>query len=485
MDKTIKVLFAITEADPLIKVGGLGDVGGSLPQALRALPPEKLDGWSMDVRLVLPFHAAVHDRVPHPQKITEFNIPRLDHTVHCEVFQHDLNGVPVYLVDGPPMLTGGAGYVGDPLIDGEKYTFFSLAILEMCSLIGWIPDILHTHDWHAALANYLLNRQRPPAWQYTRSLITIHNLPYMGGGTESVLYAYHIPPANDPALPAWGHYQPLPMGLLTADYITTVSPTYAREILRQDYGCGLDRFLQSRQDSLSGIINGLDLERWNPENDTTLAATFNIDQLNMRQYNKMALTREFNLDYDPAMPLLAFVGRLDMQKGIDFAITALRQCAHLPWQVILLGTGSPELENACRELERDYPDRVRAAIRFDSALSHRIYAGSDILLMPSRYEPCGLSQMIAMRYGCLPLARATGGLKDTIFDDPSGQNGVGFLFEEASSGSMLHALTRALITFAQPDTWLGMQQRAMRRDISWTNSALQYAQIYRQLARFL
>jgi starch synthase len=268
------------------------------------------------------------------------------------------------------------------------------------------------------------------------------------------------------------------MGLSAADAITTVSPTYAREILTPEFGCGLESFLKLRAGALTGILNGLDMDSWNPAADRAIPFLFNSDEIEQKLENKKALLEEFNLDYEPDLPLFILISRFDRQKGVDLAINALRLVEDLPWQAILLGSGDPLLEQSCRKLEADMPKRVRAAIRFDPALSRRMYAGGDMLLIPSRYEPCGLAQMIAMLYGCLPVARATGGLVDTVFDlvDPNCR--TGFLFKEATAGSLAATLRRAVTAFANQSSWRQHQRCCMQQDFSWQRSAAAYIQIY-------
>jgi starch synthase len=252
-----------------------------------------------------------------------------------------------------------------------------------------------------------------------------------------------------------------------------------------EFGCGLENILAARKDQVSGILNGLDIESWDPSTDLALPSQYAWNTLDLRQINKTALLQEFNLA--PAsddLPLIVVISRFFHQKGVDLVVEALRKVIDQPWQAILLGTGDPELEQACRQLETDFPDRVRAAIKFDLALSQRMYGGADMLLMPSRYEPCGLSQMIAMRYGCIPVARATGGLKDTIKDSPGDeQQNTGFLFEKATGKECTKALKRALKIFKKKDLWQQMQINGMHQDFSWTRSAMQYASIYQSLRK--
>ena len=482
--KTIKVLFLAAEADPLVKVGGLGDVAGSLPRALNHLPHEIIKDCKVEVRLVLPFHSAIRKKITNPTHLFGFNINSRHGPLTAQAFQIEVNGLLTYLIAGAPIMEDSPVYSPDASIDGPKYLFFSLAALELAKKLDWQPDILHANDWHTAMAVYAMNFQKKSAafFQNTHSVLTVHNLPFMGNGTEAAFDEFELPASLYPRLPWWARKIPLPLGLQTADRIVAVSPTYANEILTAEYGCGLETFLKARRKAISGIVNGLDQERWNPATDKTIAVNFSANTLKKRSENKNALTAEFSLDKDPSIPLLILISRMDPQKGVDLAIDGLRKAVDLQWQAILLGTGDPKLENACLSLEKDFPHRVRAAIRFDDSLSRRMYAGADILLMPSRYEPCGLAQMMAMRYGCVPLARATGGLQDTITDaENPDKNGTGFLFKPATSLAFVDTLQKALKVFPNQVRWSAIQKRGMAQDFSWQKSAIDYANLYQNL----
>ena len=481
--KTLKVLFLAAEADPLVKVGGLGDVAGSLPQALRALPAKNSGGMRVDVRLLLPYHDTVRQKLPAPELLFSFPVESKTGALSAEVYYSEVNGVPVYLIGGEPIANSPV-YSPDSAADGRKYVFFSAAALGLMDRLEWKPDIVHANDWHTALVVYLLSlrRKASPAAAHPKTVFTMHNLPFMGAGTEAAFDNYGIPPSRYSLVPWWGKKFPLPLAIQTADRVTTVSETYAQEILTPEFGCGLEKLLQTRHKVVSGIVNGLDMDAWDPTNDSRIPASFSAEALEKRAANKNALAREFELDPDPTIPLLVLVSRMDQQKGVDLAVEGLASLGKRDWQAILLGTGNPELEEACRKLESDHPKRVRAAIRFDINLSRRMYAGGDILLMPSRYEPCGLAQMMAMRYGCIPLARATGGLQDTICDVSAyPESGTGFLFKPATAKDFAGALTRALDLFKNSGSWQAMQKRGMRQDFSWSKSALEYLRLYQGL----
>ena len=493
MPPSLRVLFLASEADPFVKIGGLGDVAGSLPPALKTVDD------SIDVRLVIPFHGAIQRQAYKLRTVGVFDVPSAGGAIRAEALHIELDGLPVYLIAGAPIAPDAPVYSADPAQDGRKFTFFSLAALELARYLDWSPDVLHANDWHTAPAIYALARARgqdplpsrrsrvtaagDQFFQHTATLLGLHNLPYLGIGTEAALTAFELPPASGSDLPVWAAHLPLPLGLLAADHIVAVSPNYAREILTPAFGSDLHEFLRSRASSISGILNGIDTLRWDPRSDPDLVVNYDADQLEKRALNKAALQTEFGLAQDPRRPLFGVVSRLDFQKGVNLVPDALRQVSDQDCQLIVLGAGDPQLERAIYQLEVEFPDRVRAAIRFDSTLSSRIFAGVDALLIPSRYEPCGLTQMIAMRYGCVPVARATGGLVDTItdYDDP-GQS-TGFLFEAPTSGDLATALLRANQVFEDRDTWLALQRRGMGQDFSWARSAKAYLEFYQDLVR--
>jgi starch synthase len=469
--KPLRILFLASEADPFIKVGGLGDVAGSLPYALQSL------GDDIDVRLVIPFHISIRAEGLTLVRETIFTIPHDGREIPVQVFCTDVKGLLVYLISGAPVTGSLKVYDPNPQADGEKYVFFSIAALEMARRLDWRPDIVHANDWHTAPAVYQVRRmQDDPFWKGVKTVFSVHNLGYMGAEAENALLAYGLPPIQEPLLPEWAKRQPMGQALWAADEIVAVSPSYAEEIQTPEYGYGLETYLQANRAKVTGIVNGIDYSLWNPAKDSALESNFDAATLTKRSRNKAHLQAQFALTEMPDAPLLAMVTRFDFQKGVDIALNALRMVTDLPWQAILLGTGNAALEEAARLLEANFPNRVAAVIRFDTRISRQIYGGADILLMPSRYEPCGLAQMIAMRYGAIPLARATGGLRDTIAD-----RRTGFLFTDASPAVMAATIRRALQAFRSPEVWQNIQRAAMAEDFSWEKSARQYVELYRSL----
>jgi len=479
-NKKINILYIASEAAPLIKVGGLGDVAGSLPKALKNLVAKQISGYELDIRLVIPFHSLINQKLENIQLVSSFMVKHNQGNIPARVFQTSIEGVPIYLIEGSSILSDQNVYSSNPEYDAKKYIFFSLAALEMVKNINWQVDIVHANDWHTAIICYELKQRKllDPFYRNTKSILSMHNMPYMGASSEHILNGFGLPNCQCDLLPDWARSIPLPIGMHAADYLLTVSPNYAQEILTPDYGCGLQDFLKIRKDSLAGILNGLDESKWDPTTDDSIHFNYSPENLEPRIKNKLALQTEFGLEKNKNIPLFIMVTRMDQQKGVDLAISALRLISESNWQAILLGTGDPVLETACRSLEVEMPNKVRAIIRFDLNLSKRMYAGGDVILIPSRYEPCGLTQMIAMRYGCVPLARSTGGLKDTIMDDETAEKNNGYLFSEPKPEMMADALLRAISDFKNSTKWVSYQLNGLNTDFSWEKSAIEYAKIY-------
>lgn len=474
----MKVLFLAAEASPFVKVGGLGDVAGSLPRALASL--------GHDVRLAIPGYGAIDWAQFRPRRLERFDVNHAGGPEPAQIWETSSDGVPVYLVTGPPIPTDRRIYGSSIEEDGRKFVFFSLAALEACRAVDFRPDVVHANDWHTGPAVYRLATARwsDPFFRDTATLFTIHNLPYTGRGAGRFLGEYGLPTSPILGLvPEWARDSLLGVGLASADVLTTVSPTYAREIQTPEGGYGFDGVLRARSDRLHGVLNGIDTRSWNPETDEVLRARFDAGSLELRSANKTALQKETGLQPDGEAFLLGVVSRLDSQKGFDIAIPVLPSWIQAGGQFAALGSGDPGLEGALAALELGFPGRASVRLRFDPPHSRRIYGGADAILIPSRYEPGGLTQMIGMRYGAVPIARRTGGLADTITDagDPGG---TGFLFDGYDSVSLAHALDRARRVYAQREEWIELQRRGMERDFGWDRSAAQYEGLYREALRY-
>ncbi len=463
------------EATPLVKVGGLGDVVGSLPSALRDL--------GHDVRIFLPHYPELEyeDYAPKAHKLLSIQWNEADY--YSMPLELDVNGIPYYLVGGSPVWADKRVY-SDLHVDGSKFVFFALMALKLARSVGFQPDILHVHDAHPAAAIYWLSTigKENEFWRDTRSVFTIHNLPFQMNHIGPSLARGGLLPAQVERIPYWARDGLMGLGLNYADQINAVSKGYAAEILGEEMGAGLQELVQLRADegALSGIVNGIDYTAWDPSADSAIAHAFDAANLAGKAKNKAALQTEFGLPQRADVPLLGVVSRLDHQKGFDlFAPTLHQILSENDVQLALLGTGHKEIESELWALKIAFPDKVSINIRFDGALARRIYAASDMFLMPSRYEPCGLGQLIAMRYGAVPVVRAVGGLRDTVVDHRQfPKTSTGFTFNGYTSVAFGIAIQRAIDVYKDRAAWAAICQRAMAQDFSWTQSAEEYVRLY-------
>ncbi len=466
----MNVLFVIAEMAPLVKVGGLGDVGGSLPRALGRR--------DADVRVALPYYATLEAQGLSPTRIAA--LPD-----GAALWQAEVRGVPVYLVEHERSFgrENVYGYDDDP----ARFLAFCDALLASAGALDWRPDLLHLHDWHPGfLATRLVGQPEHP-WAGLPRVCTIHNLGFAGPFDAAFAQEHCLPrPAlAAPRLPSELPSSALAQGILHADLVATVSPTYAREILTPEFGGELTPLLQSASgggDRLTGILNGIDVEEYDPATDPHLAANFDAERLEQRIENKRALQRQMDLPVDDRVPLAGMVSRLFSQKGSDLAAAAVeRWLAEGRLQFVVLGTGEEEYERSLVELAACHTGQAAVRIDFDVALGQLIYGGCDLFLMPSRYEPCGLGQLIAMRYGAVPLVRRTGGLADSVQAyEPDADRGTGFLFDEATPDAVAATLEEALTAYRDGAAWRRLQLRAMAQDYSWERSAKEYAALYRR-----
>ena len=451
----MRVLFVTPEYAPFAKAGGLGDVSAALPAALRAL--------GVEVDVLLPGYSEVLAKIGVAAEGDTFD----ELGCECRVLRKDgllvLRCAVLYERDGTPYQNASGHDWPDNAV---RFGLLS----KVAARLGRDYDVVHCNDWPAALI--------PVYEPGVPTLLTVHNLAFQGNFDRGWLARLGLPEAyfSVDQLEFHGHLSFLKGGLVRANAITTVSPGYAREVQTEEYGCGLDGVLRARSDRLSGIINGIDAEAWNPATDAYLAACYGPDSLDDKRKNKEALQRRLNLTPDPELPLLGFIGRLTHQKGADLIAAAADELVGLPAQLVLLGRGERGFEVAAAAAAARHPGRMAAAIGFNEELAHLIEAGADIFLMPSRYEPCGLNQMYSQRYGTPPVARATGGLADTITD-----GATGFLFQREEG--LMAAVRRALALWRDARRWREIQRAAMRRDFSWAVPARRYADLYAALAR--
>lgn len=455
----MRVLFLAAEATPYVKVGGLGDVAGALPAALRAAGAE--------VKLFMPRYGTVDPGKWKLRKCMDnFAVPLGDwRSPECQLLVSE--GGHDYFVENDYYFGSRFQVYGND-DDADRFVLFCRAAIEACRLSGWVPDIIHAHDWHSAAAIRLVwPRHERPGLVYT-----IHNLAHQG----------MVSPSKWPLLGVYdgrGILNLMQQAVLTADVVTTVSPTYAREIQTGEYGFGLDWMLRERAHRLVGIINGIDTDAWDPSNDKHIPAAYSSHDLSGKRQCKMEFQRQMGLTVNPDVPLLGVVSRLDDQKGIKLILDSLGTIfAFTEAQLVVLGSGHSEYENGFRSATWHHGDRFANWIGFNNGVAHQVYAASDMFLMPSSFEPCGISQMFAMRYGSLPVVRSTGGLVDTV-PDRGHPDGVGYHFGPYDTGAFQGALGRALRDYYDRPSWEGAMRRAMQTDFSWHRSAGQYLDVYR------
>ncbi|MEG1883469.1 MAG: glycogen synthase GlgA [Clostridia bacterium] len=476
----MKVLFAASECVPFIKTGGLADVVGSLPIALAER--------GMDVRVILPKYRIIDgywkSRMEH---VCSFEVLFGWAKVYCGVFKTEDQGVTYYFIDNEDFFSTDQIY-GDGPAEGYRFAFFCRAVLEALPRIGFFPDILHCNDWQAGLIAPLLRTQYSGNENYhrIRTVFSIHNLKYQGifswkemAGRLGLDERYN----NPDYLEFYGCMNCLKGGIVFSDYVLTVSRTYAEEIKTSYYGENLDGLLRARSITVSGILNGIDYTVFNPETDRFLTAHYTKDDLSGKAENKARLQEECGLEVRPEVPIIGVIARLTPQKGLDLIERVLDDILRLDVQVVVLGKGDKRFVDMLNWANWRYPRRMHARIALDEGLAHRVYAGSDLFLMPSQFEPCGLSQMIALHYGSVPIVRETGGLKDTVipynlFTD----EGNGFSFTNYNAHEMLFTIERAVRYYAEDKPmWNRLVQRGMKADFSWNSSAKEYRALYEKL----
>lgn len=498
---SIKVLFIASEFAPLVKVGGLGDVSSSLPKVLKEL--------GIDIRVVIPkYKIASINRCRQilgsvPKKIAsgiKVFFDSQEEKFDLYSLQLPKSKFPLYLIDQKRYLGSEEVYPSKFSEQISRFLFFSKAVLEIFRVLNWQPEILHLNDWQTAILSVLVKKQKSKF----KTLLTIHNLAHQGvyeskrvfqmlGLKEKIL-------ASLKRRDKFGNFNILQQGILQADLITTVSPTYGKEILTEKFGENLENDLKERKKNLFGILNGLDFDQFDPSKDPNIAVVFqeepmtNLQLEEIKKRNKIYLQKKLRLPIISEIPLIGLISRLDEQKGFDLFRKAFEKIIKMNLQIVLLGKGCPEIERALKELSLKYPDKFSCQIKLDLKLAQQIYAGSDIFLMPSRFEPCGLSQMIAMRYRAVPIIRKTGGLADTVVDyqkqitnrksksaDRKLREGIGFVFEKYNSEEMIKKIKQALKIYKDKKLWNEIIKFNLKRDFSWKQSAKEYLKLYKKL----
>ena len=481
----MKILFVASEIYPLIKTGGLADVAGALPIALRQK--------GHDVRLLMPAYSGILDKVSPIQNrlnlgnpfgvgdliLLETRIPQSDTPLWL------LQCANLFERTGGPYLDESGQDFSDNHLRFAAFSWVAATLAQHGNIIGWQADILHLNDWQASFASAYL-----ASWKtnHIPTVTTVHNLRYNGvfpmekfadTRLSTELLSLH-------GMEFYGQFSALKAALVYSDCITTVSPTYAKEILTVEYGDGLDGTLRAHQHKLHGILNGVDYQQWSPELDSSIAVNYDQNSLALKQQNKLALLRENGLDEDLNQPVFGVISRLTEQKGLDLVLAAMPNALHQGARLVLLGSGDKHLERQFLELQAAYPQQVSVRIDYDEEYSHRVQAGIDILLIPSRFEPCGLTQLYALKYGTLPLVRKTGGLADTVFEttrNDTTNKANGFVFQHANTSELIATMERAIRQYRQPGKGRIMQQNAMQYDFSWENTTAQWITLYQDLIK--
>ena len=481
-EQPLKVLMLAAEIVPFAKVGGLADVAGALPKALQKL--------GVDIRLIMPRYRQVDPQRFHLTTVLDcISVSMGKFQVEVSVLQGEIgNHIPVYMIDAPRFFDRENIYGYND--DGERFVLFCRAALEVVRALNWSPDIIHCNDWHTGIVPNWMNTlyRDDPFFSHTATLYTIHNLAYQGifgyrllevAGVAAMGFVY-------PQIAELAHVvDVMGRGILFADVVTTVSERYAQEILTPTFGEKLDHLLRSRRDRVFGILNGIDYQEIDPATDPHIHTQFDINSLDKRDENKVALQELAHLPVRSDAPLLAMISRLVDQKGFDLLAQIMPPLLTQGVQFVLLGVGDQRYHELFQNLAARYADQVAVFLTFNTELGQRIYAGSDMFLMPSRFEPCGLNQLIAMRYGSVPIVRAVGGLADTVQEyDPRTGEGNGFTFNNYDPWEFFAAIVRALELFRFKDIWRTLQQRGMQADHSWHASAQRYVEMYRKAIEF-
>ncbi|WP_102345194.1 glycogen synthase GlgA [Bacillus sp. Marseille-P3661] len=474
----MNILFVVSECVPFIKSGGLADVAGALPKELTKL--------GTDVRVIMPKYGTIpqqfRDEMEH---VCELNVELSWRNQYCGIESFEYEGIVYYFIDNEYYFKRSTMY--GHYDDAERFAFFNHAVLKAIPYLDFIPDIMHCHDWHTGMIPFLLNEQYRGYDEYSkiRTVFTIHNLQFQGMFPKEILgdlLNLNEDYFNPNQLEFYGCVNFMKAAIISSDVITTVSPTYKNEIQMPFFGEKLEGLLRARNHALIGILNGIDDEIYNPAIDTYITANYDGNSLENKSKNKAQLQEEFGLQVKDNTPVIAIISRLTKQKGLDLIKRVFHEIVRNDIQFIVLGTGDYEFEQFFKYMEWLYPEKVKAYIGFNEQLAHQIYAGADMFLMPSKFEPCGLGQLIALSYGTIPIVRETGGLNDTVRSyNEFTQQGNGFSFKNFNAHDMLYTIERAIHFYHQESIWPELVKRAITQDYSWSQSASKYNQVYRNI----
>ena len=471
----MNILFVTSECVPFIKTGGLADVAGSLPKELK--------DKNTDVRVVMPLYSNIPDKFRKKMiKVDEFDVGLNWRKQTCQIYSLINNGVTHYFLGNDYYFNREGGIYGH-YDDGERFLFYSKAVLEMLPYIEYIPDVMHCNDWHTAIIPYLANAHYRPHYTEMKTVLTIHNIKYQGIYAPETLYEIlNLKPEEITLDFEYNNaVNIMKAGIYNADWVTTVSPTYAKELEYDYFGEGLEGVISVNRHKISGILNGIDYDVHNPAKDKNIAVNY-TRSFNKKLENKEKFLKELGLEYDEKRPVIGMITRLDELKGIDLVMAVGKEIMDLDVTLVLLGTGEAMYEDYFKYLESQYPGKVAAKIMFDSKTASRIYAGSDIMLMPSRVEPCGLNQIIALKYGTVPIVRNTGGLGDTILEyDEKKNEGNGFKFDDYNAHAMLHEVEKAVDLYKEnADAWKKLVANTFKCKYDWKSSAKEYKEVYKK-----
>lgn len=482
--KTLKVLIATPEAIPFAKTGGLADVAGALPKVLK--------GLGCEVRLIMPFYRQIQEsgekteikdtgiQVSVPLGFRELNVP---------VFQSSANNVPVYFLKRDEYYDRKYLYTmpdGDYFDNAERFIIFSRAVIEAIKKLDFKPDIIHCHDWQTGLISTFLKTiyKNDPFFADTKTVFTIHNIAYQGQFPKSHFQLTGLPPDTftPDGVEFWGNMNLLKAGIVFSDIITTVSEKYSHEIQTSEFGYGLEGVLQAKKENLFGVLNGVDYDDWSPEKDKFIIAKYDCKDLSGKAKCREDLLKEYKLNLPDDAPVIGIISRLADQKGFDILSQAMEDLMAMNLGVVVLGSGERKYHELFEGLAKKYPKKLGVKITFDNKIAHKIEAGSDMFLMPSKYEPCGLNQIYSLKYGTIPIVRATGGLDDTIQDyDRKAGEGNGFKFSDYSAKALTAKVKEAVEIFSDKRVWKKLVQKTMQQDFSWERSAKRYVELYERL----
>lgn len=490
MARPLSILFVSSEAYPFAKTGGLADVSYSLPLSIRE--------FGHDIRVMMPKYGSISERknkIHEINRLREIPIPVGENSWPATVKSSSMNNprqkVQAYITTNVNYFDAKKGFYADPITginypdNDERFIFFNKTVLQTCLVLGWFPDIIHCNDWQTGLIPALIRSVYPQEFKRSKIVYTIHNFNNLGSFAAESFEKTGLPEEARQAAMHNGKLNLVKAGVMYSDYVTTVSPSYAADIMSgAAYSDGINNVIASRHGELSGIIHGVDNYVWNPKNDSYLARNYDRTSVNDKFLNKERLLNRVGLPVQYTTPLIGMISRFSEQKGVRLLLEAADELFAENVQLIILGEGDPELQDAVSELKERFPTKVGVKIGFDDELAHLIEASADMFLMPSLFEPCGLNQLYSFVYGTVPIVRATGGLADTVSDfNPETKEGNGFVFQEFAADAMLVAVRRALHTFHEHEQWEAVQQNGMNGDYSWSASGRYYSELYRSLLR--